>query len=201
MAAIAGCSSASGNPARPPGPVVVAYGHSYISGVPGQPPPWPTLLASTLGLPLVDLGHGGAIGSRCLSRMEGTSVRATDSDVVVWECDLNDVRRYGLDPGHLESFRQAFVSVVARLRHGRIVVVEDPPITAWGLYPPFNHGSVAAMDRYDSVIEGAAPASVHVVKVLGWDPATMLARDGVHPNDAGKRAIASTVAAAVRDAN
>lgn len=178
--------------------VVLAYGHSYVSGVPGQPPPWPTVLASDLRLPLVDLGHGGDVATRCLSRMASAAEHPADGDVVVWECDLNDVRRYGADAGHLETFRKAFASALARMGHGRVVVVEDPPITGWGLYPPFNHGSVAALDRYNAVIERSAPPSVHVVKVLGWDPTTMLARDAVHPNDAGKRAIASTVAAAVR---
>lgn len=201
LAMLVGCSSATaGGPVRPPGAAILAYGHSYVSGVPGQPPPWPALLASTLGLPLMDLGHGGDVGSRCLSRMERAAVPTTDGDVVIWECDLNDVRRYGLDASHLQGFRQAFVAALARMRRGRVVVVEDPPITGWGLYPPFNHGSIAALDRYNAVIEGTAPPSVHVVKVLGWDPTTMLARDAVHPNDAGKRAIASTVAAAVRDA-
>ena len=182
---------------RPDGAaVVLAYGHSYIAGVPGQPPPWPTVLASELRLPLLSVAHGGDLATQCVARMAASADHPADRDVVVWECDLNDVRRYGTDARHLARFRDAFVAALARMRAGRVIVVEDPPIKAWGLYPPFNHGSVAALDAYNAVIERAAPPEVHVVKILGWDPATMLATDGVHPNDAGKHAIAATVAAA-----
>ena len=168
--------------------------------MPGQPPPWPKLLAAELGRPLVEIAHGGDVAARCLSRMESAPDQPIDSDVVVWECDLNDARRWGTDPAHLASFRRTFVATVGRMRHGKVIVVEDPPITGWGLYPPFNHGSVAALDAYNAIIEQSVTPPVQVVKVLGWDPATMLARDAIHPNDRGKRAIADTVAAAVRSA-
>lgn len=202
VALLAGCSTSSlAAPTRPAGrPAVIAYGHSYISGVPGQPPPWPRLLAADLGRPLVEIAHGGDVAARCLSRMEAAADQPIDSDVVVWECDLNDARRWGTDPGHLASFRRTFAAAVGRMRHGKVIVVEDPPITGWGLYPPFNHGSVAALDAYNAIIEQSVTPPVQVVKVLGWNPATMLARDAVHPNDTGKRAIAETVAAAVRSA-
>ena len=183
--------------ARPDGAaVVLAYGHSYIAGVPGQPPPWPTVLAAQLGMPLVSVAHGGDLASQCAARMAASADHSADRDVVVWECDLNDARRYGTDARHLARFREAFVAALSRMRSGRVIVVEDPPIKAWGLYAPFNHGSVAALDAYNAVIERAAPPEVRVVKILGWDPTTMLATDGVHPNEAGKRAIAATVAAA-----
>ena len=202
VALLAGCSTSSlAAPTRPGGrPAVIAYGHSYISGVPGQPPPWPRLLAADLGRPLVEIAHGGDVAARCLARMEAAADQPIDSDVVVWECDLNDARRWGSDPEHLASFRRTFAAAVGRMRHGKVIVVEDPPITGWGLYPPFNHGSVAALDAYNAIIEQSVMPPVQVVKVLGWNPATMLARDAVHPNDTGKRAIAETVAAAVRSA-
>lgn len=201
-ALLAGCSTSSrAAPGRPAGrPAIIAYGHSYIAGVPGQAPPWPTLLAADLGRPLVEVAHGGDVAARCLSRMEEAADQPVDTDVVVWECDLNDARRWGTDPAHLAGFRRTFVAALSRMRHGKVVVVEDPPITGWGLYPPFNHGSVAALDAYNAIIEQSVTPPVQVVKVLGWNPATMLAPDAVHPNDSGKRAIAETVAAAARSA-
>ena len=197
--AAAGCGSTPITGPRRPGsqPVLLAYGHSYVAGIHGQPPPWPGLLANTLHLPLVTVAHGGDVASRCLSRMAASPDRPADGDVVIWECDINDVRRYGTDPSHLESFRRTLVAALGRMRHGRVVIVEDPPITGWGLYAPFNHGSQAALDAYNTVIERTVSPPVHVVKIVGWDPATMLGIDAVHPNEEGKRVIADSVAAVV----
>ncbi|GAC1530735.1 MAG: hypothetical protein NVS3B12_05680 [Acidimicrobiales bacterium] len=192
-----GCAPSTRTPPLPAGtgpPSVVAYGHSFIAGVPDQGPAWPALLAHDLGRPLVDHGHGGDLATGCLSRVGAGRPTPADDDIVVFECDLNDARRYGADARHLRVFERSFRAALARLRHGRVIVVEDPPIPAWGLYRPFNHGSTAALGVHNKVIERNLPAGTRLARVTSWDPTSMVGQDGVHPNDAGEAAIVAAVA-------
>ncbi|GAC1588912.1 MAG: hypothetical protein NVS3B21_05110 [Acidimicrobiales bacterium] len=192
-----GCAPATRLSPLPAGtgpPSVVAYGHSFIAGVPNQGPAWPALLAHDLGRPLIDHGHGGDLVSGCLAQVGSARPVPADGDIVVFECDLNDVRRYGADGRHLKAFERSLRAALGRLRHGQVVVVEDPPILAWGRYDPFDHGSSAALGRYDKVIARSLPAGSRLVRVTAWDPALMVGQDGVHPNDTGEAAIVAAVA-------
>lgn len=195
--AVVGCAPATRLPPLPAGsgpPSVVAYGHSFIAGVPYEGSAWPALLAHDLGRPLIDHGHGGDLADGCLSRVGAGRPVPADHDIVVFECDLNDVRRYGTDGRHLKVFERSLRAALGRLRHGRLVVVEDPAIMAWSRYRPFDHGSPAALSRYNNIIERNLPTGARLVRVAAWDPASMVGADGVHPNDTGEAAIVAAVA-------
>lgn len=84
-----------------------------------------------------------------------------------------------------------------------VLFVGDPYLANWTTNSPYNVGSDAAADAYlTAAAEVAAlfPAG-HVVVAdarVGWDAATMLGADGVHPNDRGAGHIAGVVAKVMR---
>jgi hypothetical protein len=168
----------------------VAYGDSYVnpgdSGIRRGQAPW----VAQLGEPVRNLGHGGDGIDRTLRIVKRTA-RQVQGDAIL-AVGINDVRRYGTDPGRLSAFRARYAEALRLLGHAALVVVVPPlPIRDWG-----DHGSDEALARYRAaVIELAGrQANVRLADPFAaWRVDTMLLPDGIHPNSAGRAVIVQAV--------
>ncbi len=80
-----------------------------------------------------------------------------------------------------------------------VLAVEQPGIADYAGYAPFDRASDAVVEAYNATLRQVAsrhPAAT-VVAVPGWTVGTMVAADGVHPNDAGHRHLARAAVRAV----
>jgi hypothetical protein len=78
-----------------------------------------------------------------------------------------------------------------------VVLMADPPILAWGSFPPHDKGSTVASRAYANTLRRAtatvSPRALTVDPSPGWDPQAMIGIDGVHPDDAGQAHLAARV--------
>lgn len=85
---------------------------------------------------------------------------------------------------------------------GTVILVKEPYLADYSLSTAHPHGSDAAIDAFNGVLDTLAtefPFAVTVdLNAAGWDPATLLQPDGVHPTDDGQRFIADAVTARYR---
>jgi len=125
-------------------------------------------------------------------------------DVVAIEATLNDVRRLGDTDAGRARYRVALDEMLRHLARAPsppiVLLLLDPPITAWTGYPGHERGSIAALAAYATVAcEVAAEHKAQVVELrAGWNLAEHLSFDGVHPSTAGMQHIADAVVAAIR---
>jgi lysophospholipase L1-like esterase len=172
---------------------VVAFGDSYVhpssGGVRNGQRPWVALL----GEPVRNLGHAGDGVADTLSRVRRAG---TLYDSVVVAVGINDVRRRGDFPDQLASFRRDYEAVLDRLSTAqRVVVVPPLPIRRWG-----DHGSESVLLSYRAVELSVAALHPNVVvadPLPLWRVDTMMMRDGIHANAAGRALIADTVRTAL----
>lgn len=70
--------------------------------------------------------------------------------------------------------------------------MEQPYLLDYTQRSPHDKGSDKLVDKYNDQLRLVASRYPHVVltAVEGWDPATMIADDTVHPNDLGHRELA-----------
>jgi lysophospholipase L1-like esterase len=179
----------------------IAYGHSYIAGDQERYlTPWITSAGQALRMGVVNLGVGGTTSSYTLGVVDKTWPRGEHipaRPLVIVECTLNDVRRYGA--GGLRNYVSNISRIFSRLNSAvprpRVVLVLDVPIARWTGYAPDNHGSGKLLNEYDDAGRSAAErAGVAIADPrVGWSPAAMLSSDGVHPDALGARHIAAAV--------
>jgi lysophospholipase L1-like esterase len=156
-------------------------------------------VAAALHRKLRNFGQGSALTSDTLAPvLEYDPVAA---DIVVVETMLNDVRRFGGSEIGLRQYGDATAELLTHLTSApgppRILVAVDPDILAWSSFPPFDRGSPSARAAYlgrTREIVAGFPGVDCVDLSIGWDPDSHLADDGVHPNAAGTRFIAQTIA-------
>lgn len=168
----------------------VAYGDSYVNpgsaGMRAGQYPWVGLL----GQPVRNLGHPGDGVGRTLRVVRHTARQAQGIAVVA--VGINDVRRSGADPAALRLFRARYDELLDRLGSAeRVVVVPPLPIRNWGA-----HGSEQALTAYRTIVIELAGqhANARLADPLpAWQPDTMLLPDGIHPDAAGRAAIAAAV--------
>jgi lysophospholipase L1-like esterase len=69
------------------------------------------------------------------------------------------------------------------------------PVVLYALYPPANRGSQQAVVAYEKVAAEVTAGTGAVLADVAsrWDPTTMLAADGAHPNQLGETTIAESV--------
>ena len=187
-------------------PRLAAYGHSWVSGAAASRPErgLTELAAARLGMTPVNRGVGGSstIETATLASRDG-DVRA---DLYLLITGLNDARLHGTDPAALDAYSSALQSVLATWEAAApdavVLLVQQPPLLDYRRFPPHDRGSTAAVDAYNRRMDQVArryPQGV-VVHVEGWDAATMLDDDTVHPNDLGHATLADAAVRAYRAA-
>ena len=155
-------------------------------------------VAEGLGLPLVNRAVGGDVIRDAVRRAKVRRGRPDGRDVVLVHIGGNDVMRRGRDPQLGEVVRAALTRIVDQLgRAGATVhVLAEVPLHTWGnLYRGFDRGS----DEASAAVHAAGmsfPGSIDLRP--GWDPATMLLDDGIHPNELGVAMLTRTILDALR---
>lgn len=115
---------------------------------------------------------------------------------------LNDARLEGDSPSALESYAAALQVIFGALRRANpaaiTITLEQPHLADYSLHAPHDRGSDEILDAYNERLSAVVRHYPQVVlaNVGGWDPATMLTDDTVHPNDAGHAQVAGAVVTA-----
>lgn len=183
--------------------ILVAYGHSWAFGT---------------GASRGDLGFvaraAGGLGLRPDNRGESGSLSTETARLVaispppaaalfVLMTGLNDGRRYGPSPTARAAYADAVALVLGACHRAgpaaTVLALAQPYLADYSGYPPFDRGSDAVVEAYNAILRVAASRSpfARVVTLEGWQVDTMVAADGVHPNDAGHRHLAQAVVGAV----
>jgi lysophospholipase L1-like esterase len=179
--------------APPTGEVVAFVGDSYTGGSDmdsGEPTRWPALVSSELGWESRIFAEGGA-GYAQAGREGGTFANQLaplveeQPDVVVVAGGLNDLMQLTVDPHRVNDAASAVLLELRRKMPNVAIVVLSP----------FDHGAprkplVELGEHLRATAEAVDARYVDVLHVLA-DEARLVGSDGVHPNDAGHRAIAA----------
>ena len=187
-------------------PRFALYGHSWVAGEAASRPErrLSDLAAARLGMTPVNLGVGGSSTIETAAHISRHGVVRAEAYLIL--AGLNDARLHGTDPVALDAYSSAMETVVTACEASGpdtvVLLIEQPPLLDYSGYPPHDQGSLSALDAYNRRL--AVVADRHrravLVHVDGWDPATMLDGDTVHPNDRGHAALAAAAVRAYRRA-
>ena len=152
----------------------------------------------------VNLGVGGSSTLEAAALVSRCGVVRAEAYLIL--TGLNDARLHGTDPAALDAYSSAMETVVTACEAAGpdavVLLIEQPPLLDYSGYPPHDQGSLPALDAYNRRL--ALVADRHrqavLVHVDGWDPATMLDDDTVHPNDRGHATLAAAAVRAYRRA-
>jgi lysophospholipase L1-like esterase len=168
------------------------------------------MLASILGFDVANAGVNGNTSAQGLSRME-RDVLARKPEVVVIMFGTNDTRidepRVFVPVDRYEANLGRMIDACQKAG-AKVVVCTIPPIDPAGYFTrhktePFEQagGLPALLDRYRAAATRAADEKKATLVDLGKvlpDDKSWATKDGVHPTDAGTRALAEHVAKAVK---
>lgn len=180
----------------PEGAALFVYGHSMAADT-AVPPPWSHFVAAELGLPLVNRAKGGDIVRQTALRAAVARGRPGNADLVLVHTGLNDVMRYGASPDMPARYGATLRKVAARLGSAgaTVHVLADVTLLRWDHHPPMDNGSgeANAAVRAEAL---AIPGAIDLAR--GWDPATMVLPDGIHPNELGQATLTRVILHALR---
>jgi lysophospholipase L1-like esterase len=180
----------------PPGPALFVYGHSMAADT-AVPAPWPHFVAPQLGLPLVNRATGGDIARQTALRAGVHRGRPGEGDLVLVHTGLNDVMRYGHDPALPARLGATLRRIAERLGSAgaTVHVLAEVTLPRWDHHPPMDNGSAEA----NAAIRAEALAVPGAIDLApGWDPATMVLPDGIHPNELGQAHLTRVILGALR---
>ena len=125
------------------------------------------------------------------------------ASVFVLMTGLNDARLNGgaaaqARAAYAEALEVVFRAFRQASPEALVLALEQPYIGDYAGYAPFHRASDGAIDAYNATLRGAASRYqfARVVAIEGWQLNTMIATDGVHPNDHGHRHLAQAVVTA-----
>ncbi len=178
---------------------LVAYGHSWVGGAGASSSScsFLELAARRLGCTAVNLGLGGSLSTDTADLLSRSP--APPARLYLVMTGLNDARLHGGSSVALHSYGGAletiFTSLEAAKPAARVVAVEQPDLVNYSLHAPHDRGSHQILAAYNDQLRTVARRHrrVDVGTVAGWDAATMLDDDTVHPNDAGHAELAGAV--------
>jgi lysophospholipase L1-like esterase len=185
-------------------PTLLAYGHSYVDGDGASAPSrcFAALTAEALSYVLRNEAIGGSLSTRTAAQV--TADRPSAADRYLLMTGVNDARLYGDLAGALADYGDAlamiFETFTATSPRAQVITVEQPYLLDYTQHSPHDKGSNKLVDKYNDQLRQVAQRCPHVVvtAVEGWDPATMIADDTVHPNDLGHRELAAAVCRVAR---
>lgn len=181
---------------------IAAYGHSWVAGDSASCPErsFVNVAATILDMTPLNVGVGGSSSNQTAGLVRQAGV--LEAETYLFLVGLNDSRMHGKEPDSLDDYTWALRSLLDACTRAAprslVLLVEQPPLVEYSLYPPHNRGSTAAINAYNERMRQVAtryPAAA-VVRVTGWDASSMLAEDTVHPNDLGHKTIGVAVARA-----
>lgn len=182
---------------------MVSYGHSWVDGD-GASGPASCLaarVAARLGLELDNRGVGGSSSTGTAALVQDTP--PPPAALYLLMTGLNDLRLGGDAASVLDQYAAALRTILTAFSQAapeaQVVALAQPHLVDFSLHAPHNMGSNALVDTYNAALRRVATEfpQVVVAEAEGWNAATMLDEDTVHPNDAGHSCLAR---AAVRGA-
>jgi lysophospholipase L1-like esterase len=188
---ILACGGCTGGEEEPPEPMrVIAYGHSWPLGY-RVDRSYPERVAAQLDMPLVNWAHSGDLSAATAARAQLHPPRRRDTVLV--QTGLNDARGYGM--AGLAIYEESLKGILLTVtRAETVVLVIDQLVPGWQGGAPYNLGSPEVMSAYAQVTATVASDFDNVTVLLPeLDPASDFQADGVHPDEAGHRALASAV--------
>lgn len=187
---------------RTDGGGLVGYGHSWVYGTGGSDGGFVARAAHALGLPLDNRAESGTLSTETARLITADPPPPAQTYVIM--TGFNDARRYGDVPAAREAYARSLITAFTAFEtvapKARVITLEQPLIEDYSGHAPFDHASDVIIDAYNELLRevaGRHPA-VDVVTVSGWQPRTMIAADGVHPNDHGHRRLAEILVDACR---
>ncbi|MEU9456121.1 GDSL-type esterase/lipase family protein [Streptomyces sp. NPDC048277] len=185
----------------PRGPLWVVYGDSITQGWSVTEPglAWPSRVAGTLGLDLVNLGFAGAARGELPT---ADAVAASGADAVALAWGTNAYTSLPTSAARIAETMRLYLTVVREGLPEAPVVVVSPVVRPDAEAVPNRFGATLA-DLREALEESVRRFAVttgddRVTLVPGRDlvPAELLV-DGIHPGDEGHRALAEGVTAQV----
>ncbi|HJV98952.1 MAG TPA: SGNH/GDSL hydrolase family protein [Arthrobacter sp.] len=182
---------------------MVSYGHSWVDGdgASGQDSCLAARVAAGLGLELDNRGVGGSGSTGTAALVQAAP--PPPATLYLLMTGLNDLRLGGDAASFLEQYSASLRTIFAAFRQAApeasVVALAQPHLLDFSLHAPHNAGSNALVDTYNAELRRVAAdyPQVLVAEAAGWDAATMLDEDTVHPNDAGHSCLARAAARAV----
>ena len=202
-----------------PPPVYVAVGASETTGVGSDQPlrdGWPRILHRTVlpaGAVFVNMGIPGATVAQAQAEEVRDAVAARPHLVTVW-LNVNDLVA-GVSPADYETQLDTLVRSLRRSATTRILVANTPPLDQLPAYQagrlltalPAPEAVNALVEEYNAAIarvvqrQGAQLVDLHALGMAAraeGTEASLISRDGFHPNNAGHAKIAEAFAEALR---
>jgi acyl-CoA thioesterase-1 len=202
-----------------PPPVYVSVGASETTGAGSDQPlrdGWPRVLHRTALAPgaiHVNMGIPGATVAQALAEEVPTTLDARPHLVTVW-LNVNDLTR-GVAVGTYESQLESLVRQLRRGGQTRVLVANTPPLDQLPAYQvgrllanvPAPEAVQELVAQYNAAIarvaqrQGAVLVDLHAAgmaaRAAGTE-ASLIGRDGFHPNTAGHARIAEVFADALK---
>jgi len=202
-----------------PAPTYVAIGASETTGTGSDQPlrdGWPRVLhrvAMPPGSVLVNMGVPGTSVAQAIAEQLEVTLAARPNLITVW-LNVNDITR-GVAVAEYERQLESLLRSLRRSVNTRILVANTPPLDQ---LPAYQAGRLVGLpgpevvrelvDTYNAAIARAAQrtgallvdlhAAGMAARAAGAE-ATLVSRDGFHPNTAGHAAIAEVFAKVLRD--
>ncbi len=186
----------------PPGqPRWLCYGDSIAEGWNASMPSraWPSIVGRDHELDLLNLGYAGAARGELASAEQVAELAA---DVISISFGTNCWSRVPFTTGLMRETLHAFIDVVRTGHPDTPIVVQSmvlrPDAEDSGNGLGTTHAELRAVIEDVAMARGATDKKLRLVEGLNILDASML-DDGLHPNDAGHRAIAAAMGAALEE--
>jgi len=182
---LSACSSGTKLPPLPADGVVLAYGDSITYGTGAAVnQSYPVILSNLIGRRVVNAGIPGEITAEGLARLPETLANVKPSLVILCH-GANDIMR-GMDQRRTAENLRAMLGLIRK--QGASAVLVSVPAIGFSFSPPPFYAEVAG--------EAGIPCEQEVLsRIMG---SGSLRSDIVHPNAAGYRTIAESLAALLR---
>lgn len=185
--------------------VLGAYGHSWVYGTgAGQHRDGFVGLATReLGLQLNNQAESGSLSTQTAGLVIAQS--PAPAEVFVLMTGFNDARLHGPEPAGHHQYEDSLEILLPALHKAApeavVLTIEQPHIEVYDGHAPYNRATDVIVDQYNAILRTVAGRFpfARLVVVEGWNAATMLADDNVHPNDSGHAVLARSLVRAVRD--
>lgn len=182
---------------------MVSYGHSWVDGDGASTGAsrLAALVAAQLGLELDNRGVGGSSSTGTAALVQASP--PPPARLYLLMTGLNDLRLGGDSARTLLEYAAALRSILDAFGRAApdalVVAIAQPHLVDFSLHSPHNRGSNALVDTYNAALRDVAAAQpgVVVAEPDGWDAASMVDADTVHPNDAGHSCLARAATVAV----
>ncbi|MFI5694680.1 SGNH/GDSL hydrolase family protein [Kribbella sp. NPDC051586] len=183
--------------------MLTAYGHSWVFGTGARQHSegFVELAARQLGVRLTNHGESGSLSTETARLV--VAHPPGPADVYVLMTGFNDARLHGPAPVGQRQYEES-LEIVFRSLHKAdpnavTLAIEQPHIANYSGHAPYDRATDAVVDRYNAILRATVERfpTARTIVVDGWDAATMLAKDNVHPNDSGHAVLARALVRAI----